>query len=118
MIRAWYEASSVIDSVSSIAVRSLNRNGRKVQHLQSRAWSKREGPDAPSRLVLIQWITVAVHRSNRSAAAVVHHERPFTSCAVIEIAMGLEQAGELVESLDRKYMLGRGRYLRFHFGCL
>jgi hypothetical protein len=32
--------------------------------------------------------------------------------------MRFEETGELVENLDRKYVLGRGGYLRFHFHCL
>src|SRR5713226_9117341 len=97
----------MVDTIA-VTVGSLNRAERGIQHLQSRARSERECRNAAYRFVVGQWITVGVDRTNHSAAAVVHYERPFTSRAVIEIAMRFEETGKLVENLDRKYVLGLG----------
>jgi len=99
--------AKVVTISVGICVRNLNWTTRNVQHPNSWARAECEGRDAAARLVVRQGLTVGVERANYSAAAVVDYERPFASRAVVEIAMRFEQAGELVENLDREYVLGR-----------
>ena len=64
-----------------------------------RAWACREGLGACDNFVTGKRLAVLGDWPQCTAAAVVHHERPFTSRAVIKISLRLEETGQFVEHL-------------------
>ena len=62
-----------------------------------RARARREGLGARDNFVTGERLAVLGDWPQCTAAAVVHHERPFTSRAVIKISLRLEETGQFVE---------------------
>jgi len=64
-----------------------------------RARARREGLGACDNFLAGERLAVLGDWPQRTAAAVVHHERPFTSRAVIKISLRLEETGQFIEQL-------------------
>ena len=62
-----------------------------------RARARREGLGARDNFLAGERLAVLGDWPQRTAAAVVHHERPLTSRAVIKISLWLEETGQFVE---------------------
>ena len=113
MIRMRLRTSRILDVPRTVpvrwrvAVRSIaiavpitvqaNVSVRNNAHCRARA--RREGLGACDDFVAGERLAVLGDWPERTAAAVVHHERPFTSRAVIKISLRLEETGQFIEQL-------------------
>jgi hypothetical protein len=91
----------------SVAIRSIsiaiavsigvqaNVSVRNDAHRRARPRS--EGLGARDNFLTGERLAVLGDWPQRTAAAVVHHERPFTSRAVIKISLWFEETGQFVE---------------------
>jgi len=84
-------STAVAVSISVQAKVSVRNNTHR------RAWARREGLGARDNFVTGERLAVLGDWPQRTAAAVVHHERPLTSRAVIKISLWLEETGQFVE---------------------
>ena len=62
-----------------------------------RAWPRREGLGARDNFLTGERLAVLGDWPQRTAPAVVHHERPLTPRAVIKISPWLKETGQFVE---------------------
>src|SRR5271166_5598720 len=111
MIRMRLSTSRILDVPRSVAVRwsvavrsiaiavsiSVQANMRLRNYAHCRARPRRERLGARDHFVTGERLAVLGDWPQRTAAAVVHHERPFTSRAVIKISPWLEETGQFIE---------------------
>jgi len=99
--------SWILDVRRTVAVRSISiavavsmgvqANVRLRHYAHGRARARREGLGARDNFLTGERLAVLGDWPQRTAAAVVHHERPLTSRAVIKISLWLEETGQFVE---------------------
>ena len=97
--------SWILDVRRTVAVRSISiavsigvqANVSLRDDAHGRAWPRREGFGARDNFLTAERLAVLGDWPQRTAAAVVHHERPLTSRAVIKISLWLEETGQFVE---------------------
>jgi hypothetical protein len=99
--------SWILDVRRTVAVRSVSiavavpisvqANVRLRHNAHGRARARREGLGARDNFIAGERLAVLGDWPQRTAAAVVHHERPLTSRAVIKISLWLEETGQFVE---------------------
>jgi hypothetical protein len=102
-----FRTSRILDMCRTVAVRSISIAVAVSIGVQAsvslrndahgRAWPRREGLGARDNFVTGERLAVVGDWPQRTAAAVVHHERPLTSRAVIKISLWLEETGQFVE---------------------
>ena len=105
MIRMRLRTSRILNVRRTVAVRSISiavSNGvqtkvRLRNHAHRRTRPRREGLGACDNFVTGELLAVLGDRPQRTAAAVVHHERPLTPRAMIKISLWLEETGQFVE---------------------
>jgi len=94
-----------LDVRRTVAVRSISvavsigvqTNVSLRNHAHCRARARREGFGARDNFVTGERLAVLGDWPQRTAAAIVHHERPLTPRAVIKISPWLEKTGQFVE---------------------
>src|SRR5271154_2187816 len=99
--------SWILDVRRTVAVRSISiaiavsmgvqANVRLRHDAHGRARPRRKGLGACDNFLTGERLAVLGDWPQRTAAAVVHHERPLTSRAVIKISLWLEETGQFVE---------------------
>ncbi len=111
LIRMRLRTSRILDVPGSVAVRwsmavrsisiavsiGVQANVRVRDNPHCRARARREGLGACDNFVTGERLAVLGDWPQRTAAAVVHHERPLTSRAMIKISLWLEETGQFVE---------------------
>ena len=105
LIRMRLRTSWILDVRGTVAVRSISIavsigmqtsvSVRNNAHRRARA--RREGLGPRDNFLAGERLAVLGDWPQRTAAAVVHHERPFTSRAVIKISLRLEETGQFIE---------------------
>jgi len=111
-MRLW--TGWMLDVGRTVAVRSISiavavavavsigvqANVRVGDNAHGRTRARREGLGARDNFLTGERLAVLGDWPQRTAAAVVHHERPLTSRAVIKIPLWLEETGQFVEHFD------------------
>jgi len=92
----WSMAVRSIPIAVSIRVQT-NMSVRHNAHCRAR--TRRESLGAGDNFLTGERLAVLSDWPQRTAAAVVHHERPLTSRAMIKIPLWLEETGQFVEHL-------------------
>jgi hypothetical protein len=92
----WSMAVRSISIAVSIGMQT-SVSVRNNAHRRARA--RREGLGACDNFLTGERLAVLGDWPQRTAAAVVHHERPLTPRAVIKISLWFEETGQFIEQL-------------------